>query len=212
MIVGIDFSIKSCAITVIDAGRPHFYTYARKSVAKEEYFQLLEACEVNVHRINDELPLHKNATLTERERSSTQDGITLSKSIAMSLSDWDFTYNCNAAFEGFSFGSTGNRLSQISGYQWIVRRDLLRGLGLPLDNMWFFSPMTIKATAGKGNFKKEQMIEAFLEEDMDHFLHQRMRTTPEDFQTKKGLWLKPIDDIVDSYWVAKTLEKTISNS
>lgn len=210
MTVGIDFSIKSCAITVINGSQLNFYTYARKSVAKEEFFQLLEGCDVNVSRLEDEPPLHKNATIAERERSSTNDGIKLSKSIVMSLNEWDFTYNAHVAFEGFSFGSSGNRLSQISGYQWLLRRDLLRGLGLPLDNMWFFSPTTVKATAGKGNFKKEQMIEAFLQEDEDHLLHRRMRTCPEEFQTKKGLWLKPIDDIIDSYWVAKTLEKTIS--
>lgn len=211
MIVGVDFSIKSCAITIMDGRQTHFYAYPRKSVAKEGYLQLLESCDVNVHCIDDEPPLHKKATLTERERSSTQDGMELSRNITKSLGEWDFTYGTNLAFEGFSFGSSGNRLSQISGYQWILRRDFIRGLGLMEENMWFFSPMTVKATAGKGSFKKEQMIQAFLEEDVDHLLHKRMLTTPEDFMNKKGAWIKPIDDIIDSYWVARTLKKTLDS-
>jgi hypothetical protein len=36
---------------------------------------------------------------------------------------------------------------------------------------------------------------------------QALKKTPEEFQNKKGAWVKPIDDIIDSYWVLKTLEK-----
>ena len=43
MIVGVDFSIKSTAVTVIsNLGNIYFYTFARKSVAKEDFFLTLQ--------------------------------------------------------------------------------------------------------------------------------------------------------------------------
>ena len=79
------------------------------------------------------------------------------------------------------------------------------------ENMWIFAPMTVKATAGKGNFNKEKMLEAFMNCDDPILLNskffQALKNTPEEFQNKKGAWVKPIDDIIDSYWVMKTLIK-----
>ena len=80
-------------------------------------------------------------------------------------------------------------------------------------NFFTYSPMTVKATAGKGNYKKEQMIDAFIQSE-DESLRQTLfwqaiTNNPTQFQTKKGLWVKPIDDIVDSYWVLKTMENDV---
>ena len=77
--------------------------------------------------------------------------------------------------------------------------------------MWIFAPMTVKATAGKGNFKKEDMITAFLASEdaslRETGLWKALTTDPASFQNKKGAWMKPIDDIIDAYWVLRTLEK-----
>lgn len=211
MIVGIDFSIKSPAVTVItNGGEFHFYTFARNSVAREDFFITLKNHGVNVVNIPDEAGLSKKALLTERERSSTADGIMQVESITQALSTWAFSEDDQVAIEGFSFGSTGNRLAQISGYQWLLRYLLCQNCKIPVGNLWFFSPMTIKATAGKGNFKKEEMIQAFLDQPLNNELHAGMKNHPAEFQNKKGAWLKPIDDICDSFWVAKTLMKTIA--
>jgi hypothetical protein len=73
--------------------------------------------------------------------------------------------------------------------------------------------MTVKSTAGKGNFKKEQMIEAFIASDDERLrktlLWQSLSQSPETFQTKTGKWVKPIDDLCDAYWVLRTLEKNL---
>ena len=34
-----------------------------------------------------------------------------------------------------------------------------------------------------------------------------MKNNPEQFQSKSGKWLKPVDDLVDSYWVLQTLKQ-----
>ena len=74
--------------------------------------------------------------------------------------------------------------------------------------------MTVKATAGKGNFKKEQMIEAFMQSDDPILqkcgLYKALNTDPTLFQTKRGVWLKPLDDVVDSYWIMKTVTDQIT--
>jgi len=76
--------------------------------------------------------------------------------------------------------------------------------------------MTVKATAGKGNFKKEQMIEAFLADSDPGLIvtqfWQALKNVPAEFQNKKGAWHKPIDDLIDSYWVLRTLEKNLLSS
>jgi hypothetical protein len=210
MVVGIDFSIKSTAVTLIDNdGSHHFYTFARKSVAKEDFFVTLKNAGVNVIMLDDEPPLPKTANLTDRERSSIKDALMQTQAIAKMLAAWSFTENDSIAIEGFSFGSTGNRLAQISGYQWLLRSLIIQQCGISPDRLWFFSPMTIKATAGKGNFKKEQMIEAFINAEVDHAFHTEFVNNPLYFQNKKGAWLKPCDDLCDSYWIVKTMQKTL---
>jgi hypothetical protein len=211
MIVGVDFSIKSTAVTVItNLGNIYFYTFARKSVAKEDFFLTLQSSGVNVISLPDEPPLPKTANLTDKERSSIRDGIMLTNSIAQTLAAHSFAEEDHVAIEGFSFASTGNRLAQISGYQWLLRAKLMETLKISTDQLSFYSPMTIKATAGKGNFKKEEMIEAFINSGVDCKFARRLREAPAEFQNKKGQWLKPLDDLVDSFWIAKTLEKTLS--
>ena len=210
MTVGIDFRIKSPAVTLLtNSGEWRFYTFARNSVAKEDFFLTLKDNGVNVIALPDEPALKKTALLTERERSSITDALMQTRSVSKMLSEYSFSEEDRIAIEGFSFGSSGNRLAQISGYQWLLRSFLLEDCEIGVEQLWFFSPMTIKATAGKGNFKKEQMIQAFIDSDCDSEFATSLRNHPAEFQTKRGAWLKPVDDIVDSYWIAKTLEKTL---
>ena len=222
MIIGVDFSIKSPAMCIAtNDGNLSFHSFARNSVIKRDTELALSNVGVIVHIIPDETPLPKKAPIGDRERSSLVDAINqtdmivnsikLAKSVDLNKkepghlrNEWFF------GIEGFSFGSTGNRLAQLSGYQWTLRYRLPTDLDLPTDNFFVFAPMTVKATAGKGNFKKEQMIDAFLEADdarLEHcsFWH-ALKDSPAEFQTRTGKWVKPIDDLVDSYWILRTVE------
>ena len=224
MRIGVDFSIKSPAITARGTdGRLSFYSFPRKSVIKEDTVIALSNSGVGVYSLDDETPLPKRATIAQRERSSLVDAIMLISSIServqtLSIQDHagmkvDYEKPLYVAIEGFSFGSTGNRLAQISGYQWTLRFFLFSQNKMSPANFFTYSPMTVKATAGKGNYKKEQMIDAFIQSE-DESLRQTLfwqaiTNNPTQFQTKKGLWVKPIDDIVDSYWVLKTMENDV---
>ena len=66
-------------------------------------------------------------------------------------------------------------------------------------------------TAGKGNFKTEQMINAFLENKLKddalemNNLRLSIRNNVSDFRDTKN-FLKPLEDMVDSYWVLRSLK------
>lgn len=210
MICGIDFSIKSTAITVKHAIGYEFFSFARSNVAKDYVFEDLKKAGVIVKTIPDEPLLPKKSLTAVRERSSLIDMNNIIDNIILNIKQYNIQ---SYAIEGFSFGSTGNRLAQISGYQWVLRWELQK-LGILPENFWTFAPMSVKVTAGKGNFSKEQMIEAFINTE-DELLNSHpfwltLKNNPEVFQNKKGLFIKPIDDIIDSWWVLKTLEKTIN--
>jgi hypothetical protein len=210
MTLGIDFSLKSPAAALKAGNLYTFYTFARNTAVKENVILSLKAAGVITNIIDNEPALAKKATIAERERSSLEDANILIPEITKWFKDLPIS---SYAIEGFSFASTGNRLAQISGYQWLLRWEMLK-MGIAPKDFWIFAPMTVKATAGKGNFKKEDMIAAFLnteDEDLKNTgLWKGMTNSPQSFQNKKGLWEKPIDDIVDSLWVLKTLEKTLS--
>lgn len=209
MILGIDFSIKSTAATLLSGDAYTFYTFARTDVIKEDVAIALRAAGVIVNSLPSEQPLPKKASIAERERSSLQDA----NALIPEITKWFTDIGIKAyGIEGFSFASTGNRLAQISGYQWVLRWEMLKA-GIPPENFWIFSPMTIKATAGKGNYNKDEMIAAFLASEdpalQNSGLWKAMSSQPSLFQNKKGAWHKPIDDLIDSYFVLKTVEKTL---
>lgn len=222
MNIGIDYSIKSPGVTLIDSeGNYHFLCFPRTDVIKTLVAKYLAESGVTVTILDKEPALDKKALLAVRERSSLVDADKQINEIVSAIHNkhaegiWEVKERKDLLYkvgiEGFSFGSTGNRLAQISGYQWVLRYNLFLSGKLKPEHLHVYAPMTVKATAGKGNFKKEQMIEAFLNSQdpkvQESTFWQAMTNTPEYFQNKKGAWEKPIDDICDSFWVLQTLLK-----
>ena len=199
--IGLDFSIKSPAATVIQDNEYHFYSW---QWGLGKIHEALKMAGVNVI-VPTAYKTYEGSESTYKERTFTAECDSLTDSITDSLKDFNGPY----AIEGFSFGSTGNRLAQLSGYQHVLRYKMNKIFSN--ENLWIFAPMTVKATAGKGNFNKEKMMEAFMNcEDpilLNSQFFKALKSRPEEFQNKKGAWVKPIDDIIDSYWVLKTLEK-----
>jgi hypothetical protein len=71
--------------------------------------------------------------------------------------------------------------------------------------------MSVKAKAGSGKFDKNQMIEKFLDSELTGLnlkLHDKLRNELPFFKKTKN-WIKPIDDIADSYWIAKCTESIV---
>ena len=209
--IGIDFSMKSPAVCLDrNTEELDFFCFPRTGTAKEKVLENLNTAGVRVCQLPNESTLPKKASIAERERSSLVDAKMQVESIFLRVESLHMDEDVTVGIEGFSFASTGNRLAQISGYQWLLRYLYLTQGQMAPENFYVFSPMTVKATAGKGNYKKEEMIAAFIASDDSRLTNNpfwlAMKNTPELFQNKKGGWEKPIDDIVDGYWVLRTLE------
>lgn len=217
MKIGIDFSIKSTAVAIRDdKNNILLCSFPRTDVVKPIVADYLRKAGIYLNILPTEPALPKKSTIAERERSSLIDATMQVSSIISQISNLGKCENSKVGIEGFSFASTGNRLAQISGYQWLLRYNLFVKGYMDTDDFHVYAPMTVKATAGKGNYKKEDMIDAFLNStDPDIMTNDfwiAMKNSPHYFQTKKGKWEKPVDDIVDAFWVLRTLENNVENS
>jgi len=220
--IGIDYSINSPAICVQNGSKLEFISLARIGVANEKFYETLESFKVKVITSN---PLKNSPTVLDSSRESILDAISLATKTVNGIIEicgpGDNTQNV-LAIEGFSFGSKGNRLAQLAGYQYVLRMQTLAYLISPIniENMWLFAPATVKSTAGAaGRGKgKGDMITAFLEHEdklpglEEHPFYIEMKKNPETFQNKKGKWQKPIDDLIDAYWILKTYHKKSSQA
>ena len=98
------------------------------------------------------------------------------------------------ALEGYSFGSKGNRLSQIAENTGVLKYKLYQS-GIPVEVL---PPSQVKKFATKkGNANKQKMYDAFVEETGVELAD---IITP----LKKEIG-NPVSDIVDSYYICKLL-------
>ena len=112
--------------------------------------------------------------------------------------------NVHIAFEGLSYGSSGDVVLQLGGYKYILMDTLSQFI--PLENMHTYAPTTIKKTAGcsKKGMGKSEMIEAFMLSPTLFSKH--LRDHRDRFKTRFGNWIGHLDDIIDAYWVLETLK------
>jgi len=205
--IGVDFSMNSAAICTLRNDKYNFYAFPRG--VQKRIKENLDSSGVILNIIPKEKLESK--ILADKERFNSNDADFAINKIIIILND--VLLNTDAiGIEGIAFMARGNSIAQFAGYHYILRYLLSKYVGY--ENIHVFAPNSIKMTAGKGNFKKFQMIDAFINsEDKDLHetqFHKKIKIEPELFQTKTGNWLSPIDDIVDSFWTLQTLLKTLS--
>lgn len=118
-----------------------------------------------------------------------------------SISDWVMRVTIGSeivALEGYAYNATG-RIFHIAENTGILKYKLYQA-GIPVD---IIEPTKVKKLAtGKGNADKPKMYEAFLNEtgvDLQQIL------TP-----NKTLLGSPVTDLVDAFYICKTLCSTLS--
>jgi len=112
--------------------------------------------------------------------------------------------NIKIAIEGFSYGSKGAAYNDLIMYNSFLRKELLTLTSA--DNICVFSPKHAKKLAGNGNADKEYMINAFIENKLKDDLIEKTylyKYCSENLDMKN---LKPVDDLVDSYFILKCLK------
>ena len=109
------------------------------------------------------------------------------------------------AFEGLSYGSSGNMGIQLGGYKYILMNALSQLISI--DNMWTYAPITIKKTAGcsKKGQTKSDLIDSFITNYYgDSSLRQALKNNTSEFKKKTGTWIEHLDDLIDSFFVVET--------
>jgi hypothetical protein len=112
------------------------------------------------------------------------------------------------AFEGSSFGSAGNVVIQLSSRRYFLMNKLWELTSI--NHMFTYAPITVKKVAGcsfKGS-KKKDMIESFITDGPKCKLRDNLMKDKPSFMKKKSVNFKDhLDDLVDSYFVLKTLNE-----
>lgn len=74
-------------------------------------------------------------------------------------------------------------------------------------NLFVVSAPTIKNFAGSGDYSKKQMLEVYLCQNFSHPWKENLKKNKENFVKNEKTILKPIDDVVDSYFIAKHIKE-----
>ena len=192
-IVGIDMSINSPGVCIRKGDEITFLSFIRgeekKSVAS--HYATLRECGV---KIVCNTRTKNTKEYLESEVWKVEDSVLLAESIVENLPDEvDMV-----GLEGFSYGSKGNSGLDIAGYAYSLRSALLKKYGSL--KLGIFSPGNVKKTAGKGNANKDLIMEFFLQEKGVIRENLFWKGIFEGEIEKK----KPVDDLVDSYYVQET--------
>lgn len=212
--IGIDFSLNSPGVCVRDLmGHYHFISFFNFGNRNWDINKIPKLYQV--HRELEDLdaiqaiPYNRivgSTLFIEREREKLTDGNAIaSRIINHIIGEWGKT-DIKIALEGFSYGSTGNSFIDIVQYNTFLRSMLLSEYGAAAINI--VQPSHVKKLAGKGNANKNYMAKAF----QDNVLNDTNLITTKfwnwcktkDFTEKIPL---PVSDLIDSYFVLKTLDQ-----
>lgn len=114
-----------------------------------------------------------------------------------------FLNDIKMSLEGFAFASNGSAFIDLILFNSFLRKEIIDRLGS--DKLEIVAPTSAKKLAGKGNADKEYMINAFVSNVLnDNSLKETklwkyLQTAELDFKN-----IKPLDDIVDSYFIMKS--------
>tara|TARA_R110001592_G_scaffold120545_3_gene324985 strand:- start:60369 stop:61025 length:657 start_codon:yes stop_codon:yes gene_type:complete len=218
MKVGIDFSLNSPGIAIKKETEYKFYSLFNYS--KDNFWERFKDGKMQkAFSIHKELkeqecisihPYNRNVKSKEflfREREKLTDANFISELIIDILKNEIVSENYHISLEGFSYGSKGNSFIDMIQYNTFLRHKLLEEFDI--NKISFFQPSHVKKLAGKGNANKFYMIKAFQEDVLND---KELRDTKlwnwikdKDYSKKIP---KPIDDIVDSYFILNCFKDT----
>lgn len=201
--IGIDFSISSPAVCINDDNKFSYYSlYRPGKLTKKEVIGIDVLKEFKNLSLNINKPIVESKNYQLRETNNLIEAEFLTDSIIEYIQSKIKDSEVKIGLEGFSYGSTGNRLAELAGYNYLLRHKLIKNN----YNFSIYSPKTIKAVAGNGNYNKDQIAESYLniidDDELRIFLNDNKDTL---FINRK--YLKPIDDLIDAYFTMKTVEK-----
>lgn len=206
--IGIDMSMTSTGICVEKNGLDHFYNFVEKESKHTK--QTIVALESENINIIETKALHvddKSSDYSLKEKTKIDNCMKMMDLISQTLLQED----CIVAIEGISYGSSGLRGFDISGYHYVLRRLLVEN---PFVKSWeIYSPGSIKKFAVKGNAKKNEMLEAYLKGNYNNNLTKLIKNNDFLYMNKKGVLKKepdsPVGDLVDAFFIKEYLKSQV---
>ena len=210
--IGIDYSLNSPAVCVDTGNRLEFLSFFnteghewnRPNPLKK--FATHNAITGYVGMIPYERTAkRKSWTYAEEQSAKMADAEAMSRMITGALEPY-FSESAVISLEGFAFASNGAAFIDLILFNAFLRKELIRRLGP--ECLEIVAPTSAKKLAGKGNADKEYMINAFRDNVLgdpalaETGLWKYLRTAEPDFKN-----IKPLDDIVDSYFILKSQTK-----
>lgn len=205
MHIGIDFSINSPGICIRadQLSFVGFYNDQGKFPAKDPKGYL-------VHREISALP---NVSIVHFNRRRKHDDYRIdqaqkiedSHALATLISS-HIPEGAPVGLEGYSYGSKGNSFIDLIAFNSVLRNRLW----LDGHQVSVYTPSQVKTFAGKGNLNKQGMLLAFIE-----------NRSNDELLAESALWNwcverrdlvlgeipKPLDDLIDSYWISRLLSR-----
>lgn len=208
-IFAFDFSMNKPAMCCLIENKISFYTWPLKNDNVTN--QKLTSCDVIV--IDRGLEPIKDKSLDESQLilEHVSRASNLAKFIVHDILEILEPYNYNIedviiANEGFAFAAKGDAALDLSGYKYILMKELIDN---GFKKFKTYSPITIKSTAGcaKRGMGKEDMITALGKEDNDLHLFIHTIWGHNEILRKKTAYIHCVDDLTDAYWCLKTVVK-----
>lgn len=208
MHVGIDFSINSPAICLRSSDSLQFigfYNEEGKNFKKGDprdflvhrEISALEGVSVQNFRRRKK---HENYSIDQAQK--IEDSHALAVLIESQIPD-----GTPVGLEGYSYGSKGNSFIDLIAFNSVLRNRLwLEGHPVTV-----YTPSQVKTRAGKGNLNKQGMFLAFVENRSEDPLlagsaFWNWCVERRDFA--QGEIPKPLDDLVDAYWISRLLSSS----
>lgn len=211
--IGIDFSLNSPGVCIKDNDGEYtfvsFYNDSGRDPAKptlKAFKTHEELLEKNALIVNTYNRVVSSKDFLTRERQKIIDANSIANQIVNFIDSLYPNETIKISLEGFSYGSKGNSFIDMVQYNSFLRYRLSEKFGA--KSIYVFQPSHVKKTAGKGNANKHYMVKSFQD---DVFNDDKLRSTTlwqwckdKDYSEKIP---KPIDDIVDSYFLVQTILK-----
>ena len=203
VLIGFDFSINKPAACVKVGNKYEFYGWPYGLQKKLPEIYESAGVYLTVRTDNKD----KGPDVSSKMRYEVRNARYISEVIFSTLEPY-LNRNTYIAFEGMSYGSSGDVILQLGGYKYMIM-DKLSEL-VPLKNMFTYSPITVKKTAGcsKRGTPKSEVIESFISNSHKTQLREALRNERDMFLNKGGKnFIAHLDDLVDSYFVLETLRE-----
>lgn len=209
MKIGIDFSLVSPAVCILKNDEYKFISFFDdygkdwiNSKSKKFHYHNMLSGKIELIPYTRHI---ENENYRMEQRTKMKSARMISGLIVSKLKEEIGEGNAIVGIEGFSYGSISSSTLDLAMYNSFLRIKLLEEFGE--DCLVIISPTEGKKNlSGKGNAKKDDMINAFIANRLDD--ERLVKCDFWKFCSENELDfnnIKPIDDLVDSYGILKSI-------